>query len=167
MTRLVSLALFFSFALALVGCQSYEKSSDGKTRSSSNISSPTSPTTPTAPPTGPVPPIPVTSCASRADALAIVRCNRSRWGSSMSSIEILAFLKDLTRDLNTARIVGGPFGILNKSGGSNCGGYSCDVICAGNGAAQAQWDVLTDSEGSATPTWSRITSIRRDQCTTQ
>ena len=45
---------------------------------------------------------------------------------------------------NAAGVSGGPFGILEKASGNNCGGYSCDIICSGQGNAQKQWDVLID-----------------------
>jgi hypothetical protein len=33
-----------------------------------------------------------------------------------------------------------------KESGNNCGGYSCDIICAGQGSSQKQWDVLVDEK---------------------
>jgi hypothetical protein len=50
--------------------------------------------------------------------------------------------------------VGG--GLLVKTVGNNCNGYSCDVICFSNGDA---FDVLSDSEGAATPTWNFIGKV--------
>jgi hypothetical protein len=79
----------------------------------------------------------------------IVQCRRSQY-DHMSSSQIVAFLKGVAKDLNAAGISGGPFGILTKPSGNNCGGYSCDFICNPNGQG---WDVLIDAEGSQTPIW--------------
>ncbi len=80
------------------------------------------------------------------------------------------FLKATVRSLNRNGISGAPFGILRKSGGHNCGGYSCDVICSGNGNGQRQWDVLGDIEGDQVPGWrgpNRVPDIRVDTCEVQ
>lgn len=66
---------------------------------------------------------------------------------------VVAFLRGVAARLNAAGIDGGPFGILVKTGGHNCHGYSCDIICAGNGSGQRQWDVLVDVGGASTPIW--------------
>jgi hypothetical protein len=103
-------------------------------------------------------------------ALGIVECQRSKFGSRLSSGELLALMRAIARDLNAAGIAGGPFGILRKSSGANCGGYSCDIICAGQGNSQRQYDVLGDAEGDASPGWSgphTVPSIRVDICEIQ
>lgn len=56
-------------------------------------------------------------------------------------------LKKIARDLNFYGFKSPnnePFGILRKETGHNCGGYSCDIIAAGNDAIQLQWDIMTD-----------------------
>ena len=42
---------------------------------------------------------------------------------------------------------------LQKTSGANCNGYSCDILCLGNGRGQVQRDVLIDAEGSQIPLW--------------
>jgi hypothetical protein len=83
-----------------------------------------------------------------------VSCNLDKWGSLRSS-EAVDFLRSTARDLNRAGISGGPFGILVKTGGANCNGYSCDIICSGQGSRQRQWDVLIDS-GRGGSTWREV-----------
>jgi hypothetical protein len=102
-------------------------------------------------------------------AFGIVECQRSKFGH-MSSTQMVTFLRGVARDLNAAGIGGGPFGLLRKGGGSNCGGYSCDIICAGQGNSQKQWDVLGDAEGAQTPAWigpKTFPDIRVDVCEIQ
>lgn len=89
----------------------------------------------------------------------IVSCEREKAGGAVglaNPANIVTFLKATASSLNTAGIPGGPFGILLKPGGHNCNGYSCDVLCAGNGPGQRQWDVLGDAGGQSIPTWSPI-----------
>lgn len=81
--------------------------------------------------------------------LGIVSCRRAQYGH-MSASEMVAFLKGVARDLNAAGFAGGPFGILLKSGGGNCNGYSCDIICTNAGVG---FDVLSDSDGAQNPSW--------------
>lgn len=95
------------------------------------------------------------SCSQALGPLEIVRCQRAARGR-MSHEEIAAFLRDVVRDLNTAGVDGGPFGLLVKPGGTNCVGFSCDAICSGQGSTQRQWDVLTDIENAQAPSWSEI-----------
>lgn len=47
-------------------------------------------------------------------------------------------------------------GLLPKTTGNNCNGYSCDIVCFVNGDA---FDVLSDSEGAANPAWSFIGKV--------
>jgi hypothetical protein len=85
----------------------------------------------------------------------------------MSDSQIVTFLMNVADSLNRNGIAGGPFGALKKSGGTNCDGYSCDIICANQGLAQKQWDVLGDSDGAQTPGWngpSTVPNIRVDVC---
>lgn len=115
--------------------------------------------TPSAPDPGPSPspdpgPAPGGSCVL-STGLAIISCNRARYGH-MSSSQIVSFLTQSARDLNAAGIDGAPFGLLVKTGGHQCNGFSCDILCAGNGSGQRQWDVLSDSEGAQDPVFNEV-----------
>jgi hypothetical protein len=113
-------------------------------------------------------PAPGGPCVS-SSAQAIVECERSKYGH-MSSGQTVDFLRNVARSLNSNRISGAPFGILRKSSGSSCNGYSCDIVCSGQGGGQRQWDVLGDAEGDQVPTWSGPHSgsdIRVDVCEIQ
>ena len=104
-----------------------------------------------------------------ADPLKIVECERAKYGQ-MSHAQMLEFVKATVRSLNRNGIAGAPFGILRKGGGENCGGYSCDVICSGNGSSQQQWDILGDIDGSQWPGWggpNTVPNIRVDVCEVQ
>jgi hypothetical protein len=88
----------------------------------------------------------------------------------MSRGQMLDLMRAIARSLNRNGISQGPFGILRKEGGNNCGGYSCDVLCAGQGNSQRQWDVLGDIEGDQNPTWggpNTVPHIRIDRCEIQ
>lgn len=103
------------------------------------------------------------------DPNVIVQCERSKYGH-MDSGQIVAFLRSTAQSLNRNGIGGGPYGILRKGGGSNCGGYSCDIICAGQGTSQRQHDVLGDAEGAQVAGWgaaSTYPNIRVDLCEIQ
>ena len=88
---------------------------------------------------------------------AIVECERAKFGF-MSSGEIISFLRNVADSLNRNGISGGRFGLLLKPSGNNCGGYSCDIICSGNGGGQRQWDVLSDVEGTQGAMWAELAS---------
>jgi hypothetical protein len=117
--------------------------------------------TPSLPAPGPGPspgPLPPSgNCATLRTAIDILNCNHARYGGSMNDGETVDFLRSSARDLNTAGISGGRFGILVKTAGSNCNGYSCDIICSGQGGNQRQWDVLIDS-GRGGVTWHEVGS---------
>ncbi len=120
-----------------------------------------------APTPGPSP-SPSAPCRS-SSPLAIVECERAKYGR-MSSSDLVQFEKNVARSLNASGIAGGPFGILRKASGHQCGGYSCDIICSGSGSGQRQWDVLSDSDGAQLPVWSgpsTVPSIRVDVCEIQ
>ena len=87
----------------------------------------------------------------------IVECERNKFGH-MNSGQIVAFLKAVADSLNANGISGGRFGLLVKESGNNCDGYSCDILCAGNGGGQRQWDVLSDSDGAQGAVWSELHS---------
>jgi hypothetical protein len=75
----------------------------------------------------------------------------------MSAGQIVDFLRGSAHDLNVAGVAEGPFGILQK--GNACNGYSCDIICSGQGSAQKQWDVLIagdPGQGVAEPVWRKL-----------
>lgn len=99
----------------------------------------------------------------------IIQCERNKYGF-MSASQTLDFLKAAARSLNRNGIGGGPFGILRKAGGSNCNGYSCDIICSGQGTSQVQYDVLADAEGAQVAGWGAghtFPNIRIDVCEIQ
>ena len=85
----------------------------------------------------------------------------------MSASATVNFLIATAQSLTRNAIAGAPFGVLRKGGGTNCNGYSCDIICAGQGNSQKQWDVLGDSDGAQTPSWNgpdMVPNIRVDTC---
>ena len=123
-----------------------------------------------APGPGPSPgPAPGGPCNS-SNPDAIVRCERDKYPGHMNDGQLVEFLRATARSLNRNNIGGGPWGILRKDGGNQCGGYSCDIICAGQGTGQRQVDVLSDVESAqgagwgATHTWP---GIRIDVCEIQ
>lgn len=116
---------------------------------------------------GPSPP-PGAPCIS-SNPEAVVACERGKFGF-MSHSQMAVFMRNVARSLNASGVSGGPFGILRKGSGTNCGGYSCDVICAGQGSGQRQWDVLGDIEGAQSPGWEGPhtgSAIRVDVCEIQ
>jgi hypothetical protein len=68
-------------------------------------------------------------------------------------VDLVSWLRLSARDINASGTAGGPWGVLVKTSGSNCNGYSCDILCLGNGAGQVQRDVLIDAEGAQIPIW--------------
>jgi hypothetical protein len=52
-------------------------------------------------------------------------------------------------------------GILRKTTGNNCRGYSCDIICFSNGQ---HYDVLIDSDDRAIPGWNFVGLIDPSRC---
>jgi len=120
----------------------------------------------TPPPT--TPPTPGAACNS-SNPDTIIKCERAKYGH-MSDGQLLEFLIASAKSLNRNGIPGGAFGILRKSGGSNCGGYACDIICAGQGNDQRQHDVLGDAEGAQDAGWGSpktYPNIRVDVCAIQ
>lgn len=122
----------------------------------------------------PPPPVVITrppdtggNCAGTTNPLAIVECTRAKFSTHMGHGEIVQFLRAVAINLNNAGVAGGPYGILRKQNGEQCGGYSCDIICAGQGTSQRQYDVLIDSTGSQGPVWGgpkTYPNIRIDTC---
>ncbi len=98
----------------------------------------------------------------------IVDCRRHQFPGFMSNSQIVQFLRAVARDLNAAGKPYAPnYGILVKDSGTQCDGYSCDIICAGNGGGQQQWDVLIDVQGSQSPVWDHIGSVAVRPCEVQ
>ncbi|MHB8872284.1 MAG: NBR1-Ig-like domain-containing protein [Myxococcaceae bacterium] len=97
-------------------------------------------------------------------AKQIVADYRNTYGTPMTDAELIACLRDIAPALNAEGIAGGPFGVLVKTGGRNCNGYSCDIICSGQGAQQRQWDVFIASETDALPAWNEAQTIAIRVC---
>jgi len=127
--------------------------------------------TPAAPAPSPSPsptPAPGAPCVS-SNPQKIIECERAKFGH-MSSSQTVSFLQSSARSLTSNGIAGAPFGLLRKTGGSSCNGYSCDIICSGQGNGQRQWDVLGDAEGAQVPSWNgpaTVPNIRVDVCDIQ
>jgi hypothetical protein len=116
----------------------------------------------------PTTPNPGAACNSN-NPDTIIKCERAKYGH-MSDGQLLEFLIASAKSLNRNGIPGGAFGILRKSGGANCGGYACDIICAGQGNDQRQHDVLGDAEGAQDAGWGSpktYPNIRVDVCVIQ
>ena len=146
------------------------RASDGETTSSwmgtQVFRTPGGPAGPAPGPTPTPPSNPGGPCVS-SSPLAIVECERAKFGR-MSTAQIVTFMRNVARSLNANRIAPGGFGTLRKPDGHNCGGYSCDVVCAGQGGGQQQWDVLSDADGAQNPVWSGpLRTIRVDVCEVQ
>jgi hypothetical protein len=104
-----------------------------------------------------------TSCAHLGNELAIVECRRAQFGY-MSESDRVAFLRRIAHDLGRASREHAPYGILVKSEGHNCQGYSCDIICSNTGGVHRQWDVLSDEDGDQVPGWGRLHRIAARPC---
>lgn len=85
----------------------------------------------------------------------IVQEERAKYTTAQmqDAATVVSFLRGVAARLNAAGFEGYPFGILVKTGGHNCAGYSCDIICSGQGSGQRQWDVLVDVGGTSDPIW--------------
>jgi hypothetical protein len=148
------------------------RASDGQT--TSNWSGVQAFRTPAAPAPGPTPnPTPGAACVS-SDPLTLIACQRNKFGH-MTANDEFNFLVAAAKSLTSNGIPGGPFGLLRKTGGTNCNGFSCDIICSGQNSSQKQWDVLGDADpwpggGAQTPSWngpSTVPNIRTDVCSIQ
>lgn len=99
---------------------------------------------------GPGPgPAPGGSCSAQSSEENLIKCRRAQYGY-MQRAEIVQFLRAVAKDLNAGSFPDKRYGILVKTGGNNCLGYSCDIICSSNGK---RWDALADSEGAQNPIW--------------
>ncbi|MBA3642378.1 MAG: hypothetical protein H0W53_24605 [Acidobacteria bacterium] len=117
-----------------------------------------------APGPGPGPAPPSGGPCNSSNPTAIVECERAKYGH-MSHSQMYDLMVAIVQSLNRNGIGGGPFGILRKQSGTNCNGYSCDIICAGQGGGQRQWDVLGDIDGAQSPGFSGpLPTIRPDVC---
>ena len=123
-----------------------------------------------APAPGPGPgPAPGGPCIS-SNPQTIVECERAKYRGHMSHDQMAALMRAIARSLNANGVAGGPYGILRKQSGTNCGGYSCDVLCAGSGNGQRQYDTLGDIDGAQSPGWAgphTMPGIRVDVCEIQ
>lgn len=122
---------------------------------------------PIAPAETPVPAAstPNDACTSD-DPASILGCERAKY-EHMNEEQLAEFLRHSAASLNRNGIAGGPYGVLRKETGSNCRGFSCDIICAGQGTEQRQHDVLLDADGSQAVTWGAAHTyphIRVDHC---
>lgn len=111
------------------------------------------------------------TCLSQGpNPLAIITCHRERFpaGRLDNADDAYDFLTSIARDFNKVKYdEWDTWGVLQKLGGRNCNGISCDIICRGEGSGQKQWDVLTASEF---PKWDaphQGSEIRPDVCLIQ
>lgn len=117
---------------------------------------------------GPAPgPGPAPSCGTPHTHYDVVACHRSAYGTPMSAGDKVNMLRGVARELNARGFSDGPFGILVKTSGTQCNGYSCDIICSGNGSGQRQWDVLVDADNTASPIWASVATPTVRPCEIQ
>jgi hypothetical protein len=83
-------------------------------------------------------------------ALDIMLCHIDVLDGLHEPEDHVLWLSRVARDFNFAGVPGGPYGILQKRTGNNCEGYSCDILCSGQGNNQLQFDVLVNDE---IPVW--------------
>ena len=103
------------------------------------------------------------SCAHLGNPVAIVACRvEQHGGGGMDHEETVQFLKEIAYDLNKGVFTDkGGWGVLHKTVGNNCHGYSCDIICEGNGPDQNQYDVLIDEQF---PNWAEVSEVTVRHC---
>jgi len=94
------------------------------------------------------------SCGSRVP-IDIVTCHRAAYPARLTPSAAPNLLRDIAHDLNAGQAA--IYGLLLKSGGNNCSGYACDIICVANGPL---YDVFIDGPdatqgyaGTAVPSW--------------
>lgn len=93
----------------------------------------------------------------------IVACRKLQYGH-IPHHKLPEFLERVAYDLNVGGHEWAPYGRLIKDAGKNCGGYSCDIICSGQGSGQRQWDVLLDEDSFQGPVWNRVPEIAPRPC---
>lgn len=103
------------------------------------------------------------SCAHHGAEQAIVACRKAQYGFIPHG-ELHEFLAKVAHDLNRAGAEHRPYGRLVKNVGNNCHGYSCDIICSGQGGGQRQWDILIDEDSLQAPVWNRVANINVRTC---
>jgi hypothetical protein len=139
---------------------------DGQVNSSWAVASFRTPNPAPGPGPGPTPgPPPGGPCAG--SEIDIVTCRRAPFGPTVSPSEAPSLLRGIAQDLN--RGMSTPrYGILRKTTGNNCGGFSCDIICSRDGQ---HWDVLiagpdasTGFSGPSHPTWHNVGSVDPSRC---
>ena len=84
---------------------------------------------------------------------AVVQKYRAQYPTPMSKAQTLELLRSVAGELHA--------GVLVKTSGDTCGGYSCDIICRSDSEL---YDVLRDAEGAAVPTWDRTENPRGYRC---
>jgi hypothetical protein len=87
---------------------------------------------------------------------SVVAKYRSQFPTPMSADQILALEKAVASEVHG--------GLLVKRDGSNCGGYSCDIVCFSDSSL---FDILGDAEGAGTPQWNATTNPRGYHCELQ
>lgn len=103
------------------------------------------------------------SCSHLPTELAIVQCRRAQFGF-LDHHDRVEYVRRIAYDLNRGGFEHRPYGILVKNTGNNCGGYSCDIVCSGQGGGQRQWDVLEDEDLRQAPVWNRAPEIAVRPC---
>jgi len=122
-----------------------------------------------APAPSPGTPAPGGSCSSRAaDPQAVVACRRAQYGATVSPSQAPGLLRAIAQDLN-AGTSSSFYGVLQKTGGNNCSGIACDIVCARDGSNH--WDVLIDGPdasagyaGTSAPSWQPKGTISPSSC---
>jgi len=109
------------------------------------------------------PPLP---CAGANDPMSILTCWAAlAFDDHPGPGELNDFLQGVAVDFNRVGIpspTGQPWGMLQKQQGNSCNGWSCDILCTGQGSRQRQYDVLLDER---IPRWgSSAGAIRQDVC---
>ena len=103
------------------------------------------------------------SCAHTGTPIGIVACRFEQHGNSpLDSEETIQFMREVAYDLNQLNISDkGGFGLAVKTVGNNCFGYSCDIICEGQGSQQNQYDILIDEQ---IPNWGEVEEVTERVC---
>ena len=83
----------------------------------------------------------------------VVAKYRVAYQAPLSADQKVALLRSVATEIHG--------GLLRKPDGTNCGGYSCDVICFSD---VTLFDVLQDQDNAAIPTWNPTTNPRGYRC---
>ena len=95
------------------------------------------------------------SCAHLGTEVEIVACRKAQYGH-IPHDSLPEFLARVAHDLNRGRFEHAPYGLLVKTSGNNCHGYSCDIICSDARGTHRQWDILIDEDQAQIPAWNRV-----------